>query len=339
MGIKRYILLTVVYMLAVGLYVYSMDESLYTLSVYKFSQELPVSIWIILPTLFLFVISVAHMSYYSLKDFWKQRAMHRDFEYFKMSLSKKVLGEDSELKYKTELFQFVGASMKMLNYDAEKEILIDDEKVEQNRKMIKELKSGKVVDLKKYKLSEDNQLLEQNDMNRLLEDNQCAADILKECHESSSELCQKAYLEYVRYASYVDIKKLDFKPTKEVFRVLMDRYLKEEGSVAIKISFDEIQELLMQFNANREDYLELAYEIKSKLEPDSLIELFEKLYNSDKHLEVTDSYLYVLYELQMIGKLRDILESTDEDEFIKWKTILFLRDSGRNVDSEIFLRV
>jgi len=40
----------------------------------------------------------------------------------------------------------------------------------------------------------------------------------------------------------------------------------------------------------------------------------------------------------MIDKIRDILENSDENEYRKFKTLLFLRDHGKNVDSGIFLR-
>jgi len=339
MGIKRYILLTVVYMLAVGLYVYSFNGDMYTLEVYKFSLELPIALWIVLPTILLFVASTTHMMYYSLKDFWKQRAINKDFENYKTALSEKVVGEDSALKYKTELFKFIGKSIKMLSYNDVEDFNSDNEKIESNRKVLKDLNDGKVVDLKKYKLSSQNKLIEQNSLNRLKEDSKYSSTILKDCKDESSELCQKAYAEYIKYASYDDIKKLEFAPTKEMFRVLMERYLEEEGTVAIKIDLDEIQDLLMQFKASREDYLELAYEIKIKLEPDALIALFEKLYNSPEHQAAADAYLYVLNELQMIDKIRDILENSDEDEFEKWKTILFLRDHGKNVNSGLFLRI
>ena len=339
MGIKRYILLTVVYMLAIGLYVYSFNGDMYTLSVYKFSLELPIALWIVLPMILLFIASTTHMMYYSLKDFWKDRAIKKDFENFKIALSEKVLGEDSAIKYKSEWFKFIGKSLKTLEYKVIEDFNTEDERIEENRQVLKDLNDGKIVELKKYRLSSENRLLEQNEMNKLQKDPKYSSTILKECKDASSELCQKAYFEYIKYASYADIKKLNFLPTKDMFRVLMERYLGEEGTVAIKLDLDEIQELLMQFKANREDYLELAYEIKTKLEPDALIALFEKLYNSPEHSAASDAYLYVLNELQMIDKVRDILENSDKEEFEKWKTILFLRDHGKNVNSGLFLRI
>lgn len=336
MGIKRYIILTLVYLLAIGLYVYSFNGDTYTLEVYKFSLNLPIAIWIILPATLLFLASTFHMMYYSLKDFWKGRSLNKDFENFKIVLSEKVLGEDSPLKFKTEFFQFVGKSLKMLEYKEVSDINIENERIENMRQVYRDINDGKVLELKKYKLSSDNKLIEKNDFNKLAVDSKYATTILKNCKDENSELCQKAYFEFLKYASYDEIKKVGFTPTKEMFRVLMERYLDDEDKFDMPL--ESIEELLMQFKATREDYLELAYEIKIKLSPDALIELFEKLYNSPEHVAASDAYLYVLYELQMIDKIRDILENSDEDEYRKFKTLLFLRDHGKNVDSGIFLR-
>lgn len=336
MGIKRYVILTLVYLLAIGLYVYSFNGDTYTLEVYKFSFNLPIAIWIILPAILLFLASTFHMMYYSLKDFWKGRSLNKDFDNFKIVFSEKVLGEDSPLKFKTEFFQFVGKSLKMLEYKEVSDINTENERIENMRQVYRDINEGKVLELKKYKLSSDNKLIEKNDFNKLAADSKYAITILKNCKDENSELCQKAYFEFLKYASYDEIKKVGFTPTKEMFRVLMERYLDDEDKFDMPL--ESIEELLMQFKATREDYLELAYEIKIKLSPDALIELFEKLYNSPEHAAASDAYLYVLYELQMIDKIRDILENSDEDEYRKFKTLLFLRDHGKNVDSGIFLR-
>ncbi len=339
MGIKRYVLLTVIYMLAIGLYVYSFNGDEYTLEVYKFSIKLPIALWIVLPTILLFVASVVHMLFYSLKGFWKERSIRKDFENFKVALANKILDENSLFNYKTEVFRYAGKNSRLFKYKDVEDFVTENETIENNRQIVRDIENGKVVDLKKYKLSAGNKLVEMNNLNKLKEDPKYAMTVLKDCQDESSELCKRAYAEYIKFASFEDIKKLGFKPTKEMFRVLMERYLEEEGTTPITLSLDDIQDLLMQFKASREDYLELAYEIKIKLDPDSLIALFEKLYNSPEHSAAADAYLYVLYELQMIDKIRDILDNTDEDEFVKWKTILFLRDHGKNVDSGLFLRI
>jgi len=337
MGIKRYILLSVIYLLAVGLYVYSFNGDTYALTVYTFSLNLPIALWIVLPAIVLFVASITHMMYYSFKEFLNNRSLNKDFQTFKSSLGKKVLGEDVYVNYKTPWFKFVGKSLKILNYkEIPDDVKIEDDEIISSAKVVADINSGKVVDMKKYKLSMDNELRVKNKINQLNEDPKYASIILKECEDKDSELCQMAYFEYLKYASFEDIKKLNFTPTKEIFRIFMERYLDEEDSFDMDLA--SIEQLLTQFKANREDYLELAREIKVKLDPDAMIALFEKLYNSTENL-AADAYLYVLYELQMIEKIRDILDNSEEDEFIKFKTLLFLRDNGKHIDSGMFLSV
>lgn len=337
MGIKKYILLTVVYLFAIGLYVYSFNGGEYTLEVYKFSLALPISLWIILPAAVLFIVSVIHMLFYSFKEFLQARALKKDFEFFKSSFSDKILGVDTKVNYKTDWFKFVGKSMETLTYKSDSsDIVVSDEKIIALRKMVQDIEEGEIVELKKYKLDKNNPLVIKARLNKLATDPKYASVILKECADECNELCKAAYLSFLGYASFDEIKKLGFTPTKETFRLMMERYLDEEDS--FDMSLEAIEDLLMKFKASREDYLELAYEIKNKLSPDALIALFEKLYNSPDHIAVGDAYLYVLYELQMIDKIRDILDNSDEDEFVKFKTLIFLRDNGKNVDSGIFLR-
>ena len=336
MGIKRYIALVIVYLLAIGLYVYSFNGDTYTLEISKFSLSLPIAVWIVVPAILLFIASVLHMLFYSFKEFLNSRALRKDFENYKTFFANKILFEKSKINFKTEWFKFVGRTLELTEFKEDNQAMLDDEKIVELRNLVAKIENGEVVELKKYKLSKDNPLVIKNKLNKLKVNPKYASTILKKCDDKTSELCQKAYFEFLRYASFEEIQKLDFPPTKEMFRVLMERYLDENDDFEIPLL--AIEDLLMKFKATREDYLELAYEIKAKLEPDALIALFEKLYNSPNHEEAADAYLYVLYELQMIDKIRDILENSDEGEFIKFRTLLFLRDHGKNVDSGLFLR-
>lgn len=337
MGIKRYVILTVIYLLGIGIYAYSLVGENYTLEIYKFSFELPIAVWMVIPAILLFLVSTFHMMFYSFKDFLHNRALNKDFDSFKSSLGRKILGEDSNVVYKTQNYKFIGAALKALKFDTTtKDVEIDDEELSGLCKVVEAVQNGDIVELKKYRLDKNNPLVIQARINKLETDPKYATKVLKECTDECDELCRAAYLKFLSYASFEEIGKLGFTPTKETFRLMMERYLDEEDKFDIPL--DAIQDLLMKFKASREDYLELAYEIKIKLNPDAWMALFEKLYNSQDHIEVADAYLFVLYELQMIDKIRDILDNSDEDEFTQFKTLLFLRDNGKNVHPGMFLR-
>ncbi len=338
MGIKRYILLGVVFILAVGLYVYSFNGNDFTLEIYKFSLTLPVAAWIVVPIVILFLASISHLMYYGFKDFFYKRALKKDFDAFVNSAKNSILGEDSNYKFKTSWFELPGNIIKTLNYAKKSNFVenIDDEELKEYYRVVDSIRDGKYEDIKKYKLSKENELYVLNELNRLKDEPKYAYEILKTCDDLNSQLCKKAYYTLLDFAPFSDIKKYNFTIDKDILRRMMERYIDENDDFDMDI--ETIKSMLEQFNANSEDYLELAQEIKVKLAPDELIELFQKLYNEKGQL-AADAYLYTLYELQMIDKVREILDNSDEEDFLKFKTLLFLRDHGKNINVEKFLRV
>ena len=337
MGIKRYILLSIVYMLAVGLYVYSFNGDKYTLDLYALSLDLPIAIWIVVPVFILFLASISHLSYYSFKDFFYKRALQKDYDTFLNVAKRRILDEDSKLKFKTKWFKIPGVFIKNFAYTGKLDVSqIDDDEIKQYTELVEKIQSGSYEDIKKYKLPATNKIFIKNEENRLEGEPKYAYTILKTCHDIDNELCKIAYDKLLDMATFADIKKYNFPMDKNIFRKMMERYLDEEDEFDIDIN--SIENMLEQFNANNEDYLELAQEIKVKLDPERLIKLFRKLYNEKGQL-AANAYLYTLYELQMIDKVRDILENSDEDEFLKFKTLLFLRDHGKTIDTIKFLKV
>lgn len=337
MGIKRYTLLSVVYLFAVGLYVYSFNGNSYTLSIYKFSLNLPIAIWIIVPTIILFIASISHMIYYSIKDFFNNRAIKKDYDTFINVSKSSIFGEKSNLKFKTDFFKIPGLVLSTLNYASKHDIEnLENEELKECYRTVDKVRDGEPEDLKKYKISENNELFIKNEENKLKADPKYAYTILKKCDDLSSNLCKKAYHELLNIASFAEIKKYSFPIDKEIFRRMMERYLDPEDNFEIDIN--SIKQMLEQFNANSEDYLELAEEIRVKLSPDELIDLFSKLYN-EKGQIAANAYIFTLYELQMIDKVREILDNSEEEDFLKFKTLLFLRDHGKNINTVKFLKV
>ncbi|WP_331775592.1 fatty-acid--CoA ligase [Sulfurospirillum sp. 1612] len=337
MGIKRYVLLSIIYLLAVGLYVYSFNGSNYALNIYTFSLNLPIAVWIVIPAIFLFLASIAHLTYYNIKDFFYKRAIKKDFDTF-INVSKgSILGEKSNLKFKTDFFKIPGFVLSTLNYAKKCDVeTLENEELKEYYYLVDKIRAGEIQDLKKYKISETNELFIANEKNKLKEDPKYAMTILKKCDSLDDELCKSAYYEVLKIASFAEIKKYPFAIDKDIFRKMMERYLDPEDDFEIDI--DSIKQMLEQFNATSEDYLELAEEIRIKLSPDELIDLFGKLYN-EKGQIAANAYLFTLYELQMIDKVREILEDSEEEDFLKFKTLLFLRDHGRNINTIKFLKV
>ena len=159
MGIKRYIALVIVYLLAIGLYVYSFNGDTYTLEISKFSLSLPIAVWIVVPAILLFIASVLHMLFYSFKEFLNSRALRKDFENYETFFANKILFEKSKINFKTEWFKFVGRTLELTEFKEDNQVMLDDEKIVELRNLVAKIENGEVVELKKYKLSKDNPLV------------------------------------------------------------------------------------------------------------------------------------------------------------------------------------
>jgi hypothetical protein len=44
-----------------------------------------------------------------------------------------------------------------------------------------------------------------------------------------------------------------------------------------------------------------------------------------------------MFDLQLIDKARDYLDNSAKDEYTKFKHLLFLKDSGKNFDIDLFV--
>jgi len=97
-----------------------------------------------------------------------------------------------------------------------------------------------------------------------------------------------------------------------------------------------LEELLKSDTLRKKGLVKAAQILKKKLSPDGVIALFEKLYNV--RAEASDAFLYLLFELQMIDRAREILENSEADDFKEFKLLLFLRDHGKHCETSFFIR-
>jgi len=114
---------------------------------------------------------------------------------------------------------------------------------------------------------------------------------------------------------------------------LLHRYADKEDALAMDEA--ELEVLLSDPVLSKQGLIEAAKTLQSVLNPDALVALFEKLYNG--RIEACDAFLYVLFELQMIDRAREVLENSDEEDLIKFKLLLFLKDHGKHCDTSLFV--
>ncbi len=334
MGVKKYIGFAILFLAIVGLYVYNFETRMYRLNVLDYSITLPIAVWMILPAAVLFLLTILHFMFYGVKGYVKTRAIKKDSDLLTQNAKNALLGKDVAIEYKTDFFQLPGSAVYLLNIDPKKIDLkkVHDEDLLDIMDAKKRVSDGEIVNLSRFSLDIDNPIVIQNEYNKLAADKMYAANILKNAKDE--KLREKAYLEFATFASKSDLDRYKIKPTKELFFILVDRINAEK--YPLDLSDEDIIEYLKKIEFDKDDLIKLAKKLKTKMNPDRLMLLFQKLSNEFPH-RANEAYLYVLFEFQMMDNAREFLENTAENEFLKFKYMLFLKDNGKNFDTELFV--
>lgn len=334
MGIKRYIFLSLIFTVAVGLYVFSFEGTQLTKEFFGVSVTLPVALWVTAPVFALLVASVVHMSFYYLREYWQERARKKEYEQFLHVAKLSLLGEEPNVAFKTPWFGLPALliSRMTLRLDGSSEG-IEEGELKTVLEMIEKVRKGEVVDLKKYKLRQDNPLMVQNKLNQLAHNPKLAGEMVKSCGLGQSEVCNKAFEILLQHGSYAEIKRSGRELTEAMTLGLLRRH--GDAQDALSVEEIEVEALLSNPNLTKQGLIEAAKILQTSLNPDALVVLFEKLYN--QRVEACEAFLYVLFELQMIDRVREVLENSDEEDLVKFKLLLFLKDHGKHCDTALFI--
>ncbi|MCH9814575.1 MAG: hypothetical protein K0U47_11615 [Epsilonproteobacteria bacterium] len=334
MGLKKYIVFGLILLIAMGVFVYSFNGNVYPLSFAGITISLPIAIWIVLPALILYLLTIGHLMFYGTVGFTRMRKIRKDGEKLLTNSKNALLGKMVDTDYKTDIFKLPGAILPLLNIDPKRyaDHRVYDDGIQDILDVKRKVNEGLVVDLSPFSLRPDNALVLKNHENRLKSDQNYADTILKRCDDKT--LCQKAHLALASYATIEDIRKYDVEPTKALFDTLVDRVNASENP--LEFADDAMIKYIKQLDFISNDFIELAKKLRNKVNPDRLVLLFERLAHEFPQ-EAGEGYLYVMFELQMMDNVREFLENSSEDEYTKFKYMLFLKDSGKNFDTELFI--
>ncbi|MDR0761962.1 MAG: hypothetical protein LBF13_02800 [Campylobacteraceae bacterium] len=337
MGIRAYLFFSFLLLAVVGIYTYSIvpsENTYYTLTIFGYSLELPIAVWLIVPAFVLLVASVAHMVFYTIKNFFTKRLMKKDYESLITEIKYALLGEEKEFEYKSDSFKSLSAAIKRMKFNPKSEDIKTGEKeIDEIYDILEKIRDGECVDLKKFRLRSDNELLNQNRLNFAKDDKKSIGEILKHCPTLDNAACKKAFDALLTQSSYAEIKTYKYQLTNEMILGLLKRFADKEDKFTLSI--EEIKELLETNNLGANGFLATAKILKNVLEPDTLLKLYDNL--QLKNHDAAFSYLYILFELRLIDKAREFLDGTDEGDFEKFKILLFLRDNGKFVDTDYLI--
>ena len=337
MYIKRYTIAAFILMALVGSYFYISFPS-ENLAVAVFGINLPVlplAFWVVLSMVLLYLASVGHMLYYSIIGSFKLRKYRKDSETFADSINDALLGRlERNHQYKTERYALFGkvldnSRLEMINGIS----ATGDEKLDLAVELLTKIKNGENVELKKYRLSPKNPLVQQNDMNGYRNGELSEEQILNNADKYSEELVSLAFTNYAKTAPLHLIEKYKAFLNKEVLFKIVARVNADENILVI--STDLLVTMFSEVELNEEDFINLSATLSNHMLPDERIKLFQKL--SENSDIATPAYLYTLFDLEMLAPAKEILENSQPDEFIHFKAYKALKDCNQNFSIDLFI--
>ena len=337
MYIKRYSIAAFILMGLIGSYFYVTfpNETLAPSIMGINLPALSLAVWVVLSMAILYLSTVGHMLFYSVVGSFKQRKFRVDSETFVDSVRDALLGRiERHHTYKTERY---GVFAKVL--DASRLNVLNsipatgDEKLDQTIELLNKINNGEHVDLKKFRLSQKNPLVQKNDLNAYNAGDMSEEQILNNADKYSEELVSLAFTNYAKTAPLNLIEKYKAFLSKKVLFKIVERVNADENILAI--STDSLVALFSEVDLNEEGLISLSATLASNMLPDERIKLFKTL--SDENDIAVPAYLYTLFDLEMIAPAEDILENSQPDEYIYFKAYKALKDCHKHFNIELFI--
>lgn len=328
MGLKRYILGSLLLAIIVFGYTFSIEAGDYRVQILDFTLILPIALWVVLPMITLLVLTILHILFYGLKNYFAFNAIAKDSKALSTLINKRLLKQTSNVNFQNKDFKEVGSILNQLDLDVTNSNFSSPNKdITKSVEQRFNIKSGKYVSSKELKLEASNPLMVDNLKNKIDLDDSFALDVVKNPTKYDQEILKYAFFKVLDTKSITTIKKLIEELTldKEMVEALLSKDSEQKPEFAM--TNDIILKLINKVDFSNAELIELSKKYKKSMSPDQLIKLYEDL-ASEKE-EYTTAYLYVLSEYEMIDKMRDILVNSGTDDYIPFKALVDLKDAGK----------
>jgi hypothetical protein len=332
MGLKKYIISSIIFIIAVFGYAYSLELGEYEISLLGYSLNLPVSVWIIFPVVVLTLVTYLHIIFYGLINYFKQRAVNKDHETMVEFIKSQLLEKTNVVKFRTKDFRNLSSILSQFKITPKDErFTSSNEELNKIVGNIQDINDGKFVSEKSFKINETSKLANLNMLNKVNEQIDFAVDVLKKSENYSANVVRQSFENVLQEKTMTTVKKV-YKNIKLDKELAFKLFEKDAANNEFGFTAEEILAIVKDLEFSKDDYLALAKNYEKILKPDQIIAIFEKLSNEVE--EATTAYLHVLCEYEMIDKVKEIVSLTPDNKYTAFKALLDLKESGKHYNLE-----
>ena len=276
------------------------------------------------------------MMFYSILGGFKLRKYEKDYAKMIDAIVLAYLGKkDREHTYKTERYQVMGELIDNSTLFPTHNLANNtpNEKINNVIKIIEDIKKGEVVDLKQYSLLSTNQLVIQNERNRYKKGDITAENILGNQSKYDEVLLQEVFLDFIKTASLNNIEKYKSFFKKEALFIFLERINAEDNT--LEVSNESLLSLMKDIKLDKKEYIQISSALAQSMVPEQRMKLFESLSNENE--DVINAYLYTLFDLELLTPADEILENTEQDEYLNFKAYRALKECNKHFNINLFV--
>jgi len=332
MGLKKYIIGSLLLAIIVFGYTFSIAAGDYKIQILDFTILLPIALWVVLPMVLLLVLTIIHILFYGLKNYFTIKAITKDSEAVISLINTRLLKETSKVTFQNQNFKEIGAIVKQLDIEVtDSNFSSEDKDISKTVEQTFNIKSGKYIPSKELKLDNENPLMIANTKNRVSLDENYALEVLKSPANYAQEVTKDAFLKALESKSMTSIKKVLEELTLD--NTMVKALLKKDSEQKPEFAMtnDMIAKAIKSVALSDAELIEAIKDYKKSMTPDQIIKLFEDL--AQENDSYTTPYLYVLAEYEMVDKMRDILVNSAVNEYVPFKALVDLKDAGKHTYS------
>jgi len=341
MGLKKYLIASIVLLGLISGFIYSLDLGTYTLNLdlgiqdMVINQTLPIFVWLLIPALLLFVATILHLMFYGSVNYIQNKVRQNDIKAIEDHIQNRIINKSSSKKVKTKELSELAKIIDQLEINVlDNNFKCENEKLNDIANIANDVSNtNKFVSLKNLKLDEKNALEVKNIINRIDADDNFALEVLKTPEKYEKEVLEYAFNVIIEKKSLDRMKNVmnNFDLTNEMVTKILLKDSKEPAEN--RFTNAEILEFVKNNDFSNQELIDIARNYKRTMQPEQLIKLFEDISAADE--SKTESYLYVLFEYEMLTQIKEILLNSQKNEYTIFKALMDLKDAGKhyNLDS------
>jgi hypothetical protein len=320
LGLYTFAALTL--MALVGAFVYTLELGTYRLDLLNIS--LPITVWVILPALLLFIFTVGHMMFYGMKNYFQIKKWKRDTETLEDALYWSLVNEPKEQKYAIPEVKSSASLLSKASLMVSDNIESLTPRLAKVVNIIQKIKNGEYIDLKEEKMSkvfnEGNPILIKNRLNRLESDDKFVEDVMKSSSNYSEAVQYEALKIFAAKTNFEKARKYSKVFDVENFLVLLNRVTPEDDLMLTK---DVLTTFVEDLKLSCADFIKIAEVTKKYFKPDENLALFNSYQKENDKAQ--NAYLYLLFEYELLDQVDAYLEEHEENEFVKFRALAELK--------------